>query len=112
MIAKGLFQEQNTIIEYRNQHTGTTVQKLRLMICYKYPYLAASTDGLIIGDDRNDGILPNSMQLNIVNYNWCDFVVKRVYPYEMFVERIFRDSDLWDRVIVIEIGCILPYSQN
>ena len=126
---RGLAQEQNTIIESKNQHKGSRVEKLGLVICYKYPYLAASTDGLIIDSDGHEGLLEvknllqsNQMslneatesksfclenvngklklkrqhkfyyqvqgQLNIMNYSWCDFVVRRVNPYEMFVERI------------------------
>ncbi len=34
-------------------------------------------------------------QLNVCQYKWADFVVRSTYPYQIHVERIFRDDKLW-----------------
>ena len=35
-------------------------------------------------------------QLNIYDKEWCDFIIRRTNPYDMYVERIFRDRELWN----------------
>jgi hypothetical protein len=35
-------------------------------------------------------------QLNILKVPWLDFVVRRTQPYEMHIERIVRDEELWE----------------
>ena len=34
-------------------------------------------------------------QMNICDLPWCDFVVRRTNPYDIFIERIYRDKRLW-----------------
>ena len=35
-------------------------------------------------------------QLNIFNKEWCDFVLRRTNPYEIYIERIKKDRQLWE----------------
>lgn len=39
-------------------------------------------------------------QANILQCPWVDFVVRRTNPYQIHIERIFRDADLWRDVMV------------
>lgn len=39
-------------------------------------------------------------QLNVFEKQWCDFVLRRTNPYDMYVERIYRDSRLWENEMV------------
>ena len=52
-------------------------------------------------------------QLNIFGYSWCDFVVRCCNPYQLHAERIFRDSELWETVMIPKLTdfyfkCLLP----
>ena len=38
-------------------------------------------------------------QLNICNAPWVDFVVRRTNPYQIHIERIFRDETLWNSML-------------
>ncbi|XP_053391946.1 uncharacterized protein LOC128554670 [Mercenaria mercenaria] len=62
---RGLEQEANTIIEYKNQKKDVSVEKVGLQICSSLPFLAASTDGLITDEDES-GLLEikNFLQTN------------------------------------------------
>lgn len=33
--------------------------------------------------------------MNILKKKWCDFVVRRTNPYDIYVERIYIDETLW-----------------
>ena len=39
-------------------------------------------------------------QLNIFEKDWCDLVIRRMNPYDIFVERVYRDSLLWETEMV------------
>ena len=39
-------------------------------------------------------------QLNIYNKDWCDFVVRRTNPYDIYIERVSRDVALWNSKMV------------
>ena len=39
-------------------------------------------------------------QLNIFEKEWCDFVLRRTNPYDIHVERIYKDSSLWENEMV------------
>ena len=39
-------------------------------------------------------------QLNIYEKEWCDFISGRTNPYDVYVERIFRDHELWNTHIL------------
>ena len=39
-------------------------------------------------------------QLNIYGKQWCDFVVRRTNPYDLYVERILKDENLWNSKMV------------
>ena len=39
-------------------------------------------------------------QLNIYKKEWCDFVIRRTSPYDMYIERIKRDVTLWTNKMV------------
>ena len=39
-------------------------------------------------------------QLNILNYPWCDFIVRRINPYDIYIERIYKDENLWTHKMV------------
>ena len=134
---RGLAQEDNTIIEYKNVKGNVEVQRTGLRICKEHPFLAASTDGIVLSKESK-GLLeiknllqtnsylikeavekvPNFClecvkgkiqlkkthsfyyqiqgQLNIFEKPWCDFVVRRSKPYDMFIERIQRNCKLWE----------------
>ncbi|KAK3101484.1 hypothetical protein FSP39_003938 [Pinctada imbricata] len=52
-------------------------------------------------------------QLNICQIEWLDFIVRRTNPYEIHVERIYRDKKLWDDFMVPKLtafyhNCMLP----
>jgi hypothetical protein len=34
-------------------------------------------------------------QLNILRKDWCDLIIRRSNPYDIYIERIYRDQDLW-----------------
>lgn len=51
---RGLTQENNTIIEYKNKFTNVEVQKTGFRICKTHPYLGASTDGIVHDKDKNE----------------------------------------------------------
>jgi hypothetical protein len=36
-------------------------------------------------------------QLHVTGMPWVDFVVRRTNPYQIHIERIYQDIDLWDR---------------
>ena len=38
--------------------------------------------------------------LNILQLNWCDFIVRRVNPHDMVIERIFKDETIWDEMVL------------
>jgi len=38
-------------------------------------------------------------QLNILNKDWCDFVLRRTNPYDIHIERIFIDRSLWKSML-------------
>ncbi|XP_060598342.1 uncharacterized protein LOC132752084 [Ruditapes philippinarum] len=143
---RGLTQEQNTIIEYRNQKGNVEVIKTGLKICKSHPYLAASTDG-IVQTQSDTGLLEiknllqtntymikqaigkvptfclqqsnNKVQLkreheyyfqiqgqlNIFEIEWCDFVIRRTNPYDLYIERIKRDKNLWTWKMVPKLKC-------
>ena len=44
-------------------------------------------------------------QLEIYDRDWCDLVVRCQDPYELHVERIVRDKDLWDSVMFPRLQC-------
>ena len=51
--------------------------------------------------------------LNICNVNWLDFIVRRTEPYQIFIQRIERDNNLWRNAMVPKLQafynkCILP----
>ena len=118
------------------------VKTCGLIINPKFPYLAASPDGIVDLDVIESGLFEcknilkdkpitffkvaesvkgfcltklNSQlklkrthqyyfqcqgQLNIANMPWVDFVVRSQNPNQFFVERIFRDSDFWDKTML------------
>ena len=39
-------------------------------------------------------------QLNIYDKDWCDFVVRRTNPYDIYIERIEKDETLWNHKMV------------
>ena len=50
---------------------------------------------------------------NICNVPWVDFVVRRTNPYQIHIERIYRDEDLWQSVMLPKLSafyvkCLLP----
>ena len=136
---RGLAQENNTILEYQNIKGNVNVKKTGLRICNLHPCLAASTDGLVKEDEKNEYglievknflqtntymikeatkkvknfcLIDNGTtlqlkrnheiyyqiqgQLNIFEAPWCDFVLRRTNPYDIFIERIYRDTSLWE----------------
>ena len=38
--------------------------------------------------------------MNIFDVPWLDFVVRRTDPYEMHIERICRDVNLWEEMVL------------
>ena len=34
-------------------------------------------------------------QMNIINVPWVDFIVRTLNPYQIHIERVFRDQNLW-----------------
>ncbi|XP_060577969.1 uncharacterized protein LOC132735083 [Ruditapes philippinarum] len=143
---RGLTQEQNTIIEYKNQKGNVEVSKTGLKICKSHPYLAASTDGIVqtksdtglleiknllqtnsymikqaIGKVQNFCLQQSNNkvqlkreheyyfqiqgQLNIFEIEWCDFVIRRTNPYDLYIERIKRDKNLWTLKMVPKLKC-------
>jgi len=38
-------------------------------------------------------------QLNILNKPWCDFVLRRTNPYDIHVERIYRNKQVWQEMV-------------
>jgi hypothetical protein len=51
--------------------------------------------------------------LQICNFPWIDFVVRTLNPYQMVIERIERDNDLWENMMLPKLSafykrCILP----
>ena len=135
---RGLAQESNTIIEYKNMKPNVEVERVGLRICSEHNYLAASTDGLVT-ENGDQGLLEiknflqtnkymlkeavkkvpnfcleeieNSIklkkhheiyyqiqgQMNIFDKDWCDIVIRRTDPHDMHVERIQRDTQLWEK---------------
>ena len=64
---RGLTQETNTIIEYKNNHNNVNVRKTGFRICKTHPFLGASTDGIIESSTGNEqGLLEikNFLQTN------------------------------------------------
>ncbi|XP_021375757.1 uncharacterized protein LOC110464719 [Mizuhopecten yessoensis] len=52
-------------------------------------------------------------QLNVTKLPWCDFIIRRTQPYQMHVERIYRDERLWENKMLPKLSafyrkCILP----
>lgn len=40
---------------------------------------------------------------NIFDVEWCDFVVRRTNLYDMLVERINRDKQLWTYEMILKL---------
>ncbi|XP_060589163.1 uncharacterized protein LOC132744460 [Ruditapes philippinarum] len=144
---RGQNEEENARIEYKNiknksVNTVKTIQIPGLVVDKERPYLASSSDGIVISEEGPNGLieiktlLNNSKkliheaaesdknfclkmengkiclkrnhkyfyqiqgQLNILDYDWCDLVVRRINPNDIFIERIFKDKDLWERKMV------------
>ncbi|VDI61228.1 Hypothetical predicted protein [Mytilus galloprovincialis] len=38
--------------------------------------------------------------LNVCHKPWIDFVVRTLNPYQMFIQRIYRDVDLWENTLL------------
>lgn len=38
--------------------------------------------------------------LNILQLDWCDFIVRRINPHDMFIQRILKDSNLWKEIML------------
>ncbi|CAC5407259.1 unnamed protein product [Mytilus coruscus] len=38
--------------------------------------------------------------LNVGNFQWIDFVVRTINPYQLFIQRIQRDLNLWNNVML------------
>lgn len=37
--------------------------------------------------------------------DWCDFVVRRTNPYDIYIERITRDEKLWTSEMLPKLEC-------
>ncbi|VDI11786.1 Hypothetical predicted protein [Mytilus galloprovincialis] len=51
--------------------------------------------------------------LNVGNFHWLDFVVRTINPYQLFIQRIQRDLNLWNNVMLPKLtafyhSAILP----
>lgn len=139
---KGLSEEKYSRTEYINikNQTENKVDKIvipGLVIDHKYPYLAASSDGIVHMKDGSEGLIEikNLLQrkkvlireaatkdrsfclhfkksilslkethkfhyqiqgqLNILNKDWCDLIVRRTDPYDIVIIRLERDINLW-----------------
>lgn len=138
---RGLAQEDDTILEYKNIKGNIQFQKVGLIISKDYPFLASSPDGMVKDNDEEGlveikNLLQNNRytikeaitkvpnfclqncdgtmhlkknheiyfqiqgQLNIIKKQWCDFILRRTKPYEIFIERIYRDEKLWETMLV------------
>ena len=42
--------------------------------------------------------------LNITNSHWIDFVVRTEHPYQLHVERIYKDNDLWQNEMLPKLA--------
>ena len=144
---KGLSEEENARTEYLNvkKERGEHMDHIDvpgLKIDSQYPFLAASSDGIVMCEDKCIGLieiktlLQNKKtmikdaakndrsfclkndngsvslkenhkyyfqiqgQLNILGFDWCDLVIRRINPYDLHIQRIYRDQNLWDNVMV------------
>ena len=43
-------------------------------------------------------------QLSILQQPWCDLIVRRTNPYDIFIERIYRDEQLWNDEMVPKLS--------
>ncbi|KAK3089294.1 hypothetical protein FSP39_002467 [Pinctada imbricata] len=51
--------------------------------------------------------------MNICNFEWIDFVVRTLNPYQMIIHRITRDKDFWNNTMLPKLhafyfNCLLP----
>ena len=51
--------------------------------------------------------------LNVCGFEWIDFVVRTLNPYQMIIHRIYRDEELWNNTMLPKLKafyftCLLP----
>ncbi|XP_060568496.1 uncharacterized protein LOC132727107 [Ruditapes philippinarum] len=144
---KGLSEEDNARIEYINLKEKEENLKYKidipgLIVDKLNPYLAASSDGVVVGSKGPEGLIEiktllqnkkamikesaendkafclsvqNGIiqlkknhkyfyqiqgQMNIMNFKWCDLIIRRVNPHDMFIQRIYCDTELWRNVMI------------
>ena len=143
---RGLSEESNTIIEYKNVKGNVSVEKAGFKVCADHQFLGASADGIVHEGKEKELLeiknflqnntyliseaiskVPNFClekqgkhvclkkthniyyqiqgQLNIYGFNWCDFVLRRKQPHDIYIERIYRDQVLWKNVMVPKLEC-------
>ena len=61
--------------------------------------LCKTSDGSIQLKRKHKYFFQVQGQLNVFNLEWCDFVVRRTDPYDIFIERIKRDIKLWVEIM-------------
>ncbi|KAJ8299479.1 hypothetical protein KUTeg_023539, partial [Tegillarca granosa] len=120
---KGIQEEAMTIREYKlpKNSEGITinVEPIGLIISPDNRHLAASPDGKVVQSDgckdfcleyvehKNTLQLKRTHsyyfqiqgQLNVSKLPWLDFVVRTLNPYQLHVERIVRDENLWNKMV-------------
>ena len=89
---QGLLEIKN-FLQNNNYTINQAVDNIKSFCLHK------TKDGLQL--NRNNNIYYQIQgQLNIFEFEWCDFVLRRTNPYDMYIERIYRDKLLWDNVMV------------
>ena len=62
--------------------------------------LKLGEDGKLQLDPKHDYFYQVHGQMNICGYDWVDFVVRAVNPYQIHIQRIHRDLKLWNDTIL------------
>lgn len=40
-------------------------------------------------------MLPNTRSTKYFEKDWCDFIIRRTNPYDIYVQIIYKDKELW-----------------
>jgi len=88
------------LIEIKNllQRNKLTFQEAALKL--KGRFCLALTDGRLNLKLQHKYYYQCQGQINIMKLPWVDFVVRRTNPYQLHIERIFRNESLWKEVMV------------
>ncbi|XP_069105065.1 uncharacterized protein [Argopecten irradians] len=101
---KGLRDERITLREYELKKAelgiDVSITPAGLIIDKTHKYLGGSPDGIIKEKSGETGLVECQGLLGITNLPWIDFVVRTTNPYQLHIERIVADKQLWNEIMV------------